>query len=119
MLPIKPNEVEEIKEKIRRVIKKRLNGASFRSKNKNRDYELTPELVFKKYIEQKGICPVTKFKMTFDIHDDNVISPDRMNNNIGYTDENTRIVTARVNKMMLELPDEEFLCLVKKIADNN
>jgi hypothetical protein len=77
---------------------------------------------------QRGFCPMTGIKFDFtDSHQiasgrsRNPYSPslDRIDSRVGYTDENSRIVSTQYNIMKNELSDEEVFYLCRLIVERH
>jgi hypothetical protein len=104
---------------IKKTINARLSSAKTRSTKKHLPYELTEEIIRKKYKEQKGLCYYSNVQLSFHPNRDNTISPDRTNNDLGYTDNNTVLVTKSINNAKGVLTEENFLKLIEDVHKKN
>jgi hypothetical protein len=88
-------------------------GAKHRAKRKGFEFELTDEIIGEKLKQQKGKCAVTNIELTFNTYDWFSMSIDRFNSTIGYTIENTILVTRFVNIAKGNTTNEDFINHVK------
>jgi len=100
------------------IIKVRVFAAKHRSIRKNIPFEITEETILQKLKEQDGKCYISKQKLTFKENDWYSLSLDRLDSNIGYTKDNTVIVTKFVNTSKNTLSLDEYLKLIKEVYDN-
>jgi hypothetical protein len=91
------------------IIHLRVQAAKHRAKSKNIKFELTNEIIENKLREQNGRCYYSNVEITFKIHDLHCLSLDRIDSNIGYTIENTVIVTWFINQAKNSIGSEEFI----------
>ncbi len=85
---------------------------SFRKSALTRGYEweLSPEIVDTIYSEQKGRCALSDIPIGWStVGWDHTASIDRIDNDVGYTEDNIQLVHKRVNMMRGSLPVEEFI----------
>lgn len=100
------------------IIKVRVLAAKHRSIKKNIPFEITEEIVSQKLEEQKGKCYISKQKLSFEENDWYGLSLDRLDSNIGYTIDNTILVTKFVNTSKNMLSYDEYIKLLKEVCDN-
>ena len=87
------------------------------AKKRNIEVHITKEYIEILYKEQKGLCAVTNLPMEFSAAKEGknsfAVSVDRIDSSKGYTEENVRLVCARVNLLKMELEDEQlkFWCM--------
>lgn len=74
-------------------------------------HEITPEYLIELWYRQHGMCAVTGVPMTHIYGHGNVMtnaSLDRIDNRIGYTNDNVRLVCFAVNVMRNSMTDDEL-----------
>lgn len=89
-----------------------------RSTKKSLVFDLSPEVLADIYLEQWGLCAVTKEPLTFIVGQGNVptnISVDRIEIGGDYTRSNTRLVCYMVNVMRSTNSDDEFAKWCEKV----
>lgn len=91
------------------IIHLRVQGAKHRSKDKKIEFELTDEIIQNKLKEQNDRCYYSNVEITYKIKDLHCLSLDRIDSNIGYTIENTVIVTWFINQAKSTISSEEFI----------
>lgn len=91
------------------IIHLRVQAAKHRAKNKNFDFELTDEIIQNKLEQQNGRCYFSNVEITFKIYDLHCLSLDRIDSNVGYTVENTVIVTWFINQAKSSIDSEKFI----------
>jgi hypothetical protein len=105
----------------RRVEKKAKNGRIL-------EYSITLEDVIELYNKQNGLCFLSDLVMTHNAINDRKeddehilnkynISIDRIDNAIGYTKTNIRLVCAIYNRMRMDRTDKEFIELCHKVVN--
>ena len=79
-------------------------------------YELSPEWFLAKL--EAGICELTGLPLgRYASRDPHVPSPDRLDNDIGYTDENTRVILWWINQAKNNWPEDVFQSLMREYAE--
>lgn len=79
-------------------------------------YELTPEWFLAKL--EAGVCELTGLPLgRFWSRDPHGPSPDRLDNDIGYTDENTRVILWWINQAKHNWPEDVFQSLMREYAE--
>lgn len=76
-------------------------------------WEVTPEDLWSKWIEQEGKCAYTGWSLTHGVD----ASLDRKDNNVGYTLDNVQWVHRDVNRLKSDWSHVRFLELVRGIAE--
>ena len=92
---------------------------SSRIRGRKLDFKVTKKDLIEIYHNQRGICPLSKVKMTYKAGVGGLptnLSIDRINSKKGYTKKNTRFVCHIINILRLDLSDMQFLNLCKKIV---
>tara|TARA_B100002019_G_C20893534_1_gene414626 strand:- start:140 stop:472 length:333 start_codon:yes stop_codon:yes gene_type:complete len=84
------------------------------ARKKKFDCDITVADVFQMYDDQNGKCALTGFDMTLGSSDDPVerryaASPDRIDNERGYTLDNVWLVAARANSIKSDMTIEELI----------
>lgn len=88
-------------------------------------FEISIEEMWDLFILQKGRCALTRLpiKISNNIKGlatgEQTASLDRIDSTIGYKAGNIQWLDKRVNQMKLNLPEQEFIKLCKRIAKNN
>jgi len=100
---------------IKKTIQTRLSSAKTRATKKGLPFELTEEIMLEKFKEQEGLCYYSSRPLSFHCNTNNVISPDRTENELGYTGINTVLVTKCANTAKQMLTEQEFAFLVRDI----
>lgn len=100
------------------IIKVRVLAAKHRSIKKNIPFEITEECIYEKLKQQDGKCYISKRLLTFQENDWYGLSLDRLDSNIGYTIENTILVTKFVNTSKNNLSYNEYVKLLKEVCNN-
>lgn len=107
------NRIFDINDKLATdTIKKRLSAAKSRADKKGIEFELTEEIIREKYKDQNGLCHYSGRPISFHQNHPNSISPDRTTNKIGYTSDNTFLVTKLVNLLKGSLEEKDFFSLI-------
>lgn len=79
-------------------------------------YELSPEWFLAKL--EAGVCELTGLPFgRSGFGDPNAPSPDRLDNEIGYTDENTRVILWWINQAKGPWPEDVFQSLMRNYAE--
>ncbi len=78
------------------------------------DCDISEDDIFQMYDDQDGKCALTGFDMTLGSSEDRLekqyaASPDRIDNERGYTLDNVWLVTARANSLKSDMTLEELL----------
>ena len=72
------------------------------------------------YVEQNGICAISGIPMHTTLNEsDLAVSPDRLDNSIGYVKGNVRLVCARANMMMSTMDDAHFTWWCRAVVNNS
>jgi hypothetical protein len=97
------------------TIKKRLNAAKYRADKKGLVFELTEEIIRDKFKKQKGLCYYSGIRLSFHCGRSNTISFERIDSSIGYTVENTVLVTKIVNNAKKDASETDFYDMIAKV----
>jgi uncharacterized membrane-anchored protein len=81
--------------------------------NISKDYILD---LFKK---QNKKCALSGLDLTLDYNLENTASLDRIDSNEGYIKDNVQWIHKKINKMKMELDQQEFISFCKLITQNN
>lgn len=100
------------------IIKVRVLAAKHRSIKKNIPFEITEEIILRKLEDQEGKCYISKQLLTFKENDWYSLSLDRLNNDFGYTIDNTILVTKFVNTSKNNLFYDDYIKLLREVCDN-
>jgi hypothetical protein len=91
----------------------------FKSSAASRGYEfhLTPEIIWRLYLQQGKKCNLSGIPIGFSGKAiNNTTSIDRIDNSLGYTEENVQLLHVKINMMKHALDQDEFISLCKKVA---
>lgn len=95
-------------------IQSQLLQAKHRAKRDGICFFLTQDMIEKKLTEQNNKCKISKVSLEFSNNKWNSISFDRLNSNIGYTEDNTIIVTKFLNNSKNIYSLEEYERILKE-----
>ena len=73
-----------------------------RSNKKHGRGDLTPDFLFRLYVQQSGKCAVSGVELTYERGEGRVetnVSLDRIDNSLGYTEKNVQLVCLKANEM--------------------
>ena len=107
-------------ESLRQLLQMRYLGARERAHKHNIPFDITKEYLMDLWIEQKGLCAISKIPMTHVHHSGRVstnVSIDQINPNQGYTKGNVQLVCMAVNQMKSDLTMNELLMYCKAIVN--
>ena len=94
---------------------KRMSEIRYRAKTKGMDYDLDAEFLWKLYAQQNKRCILSGLPLVLNKN----ASLDRIDSSGGYTKDNVQWVHVVVNKMKIDLKQEEFIAMAKTIAKHN
>ena len=97
------------------------NNAKKRKKVSNLDFDITPEYLNELYLNNH-CCALSGLDLTIELNktvNQQNISIDRIDSNIGYVKGNVQLVDKRINMMKGTLSNEEFIELCCKVAEHN
>jgi hypothetical protein len=100
------------------IIKYRVESAKHRAIRKGISFEINEDIILQKLKEQNGLCYISKKPLLLKENDWYGVSLDRLDSNLGYTIENTILVTKFVNSSKNELSLDEYKKLLKEVCDN-
>ena len=91
-------------------LKSLLSSIKSGAKNRNLDFEIDYNFIQKLWKNQKGLCYYTKvqMKLTARQKDPYQVSIDRINSNLGYTEENTVLCCQAINYMKNDYSLKDF-----------
>ena len=117
------NEKNDYKDKLKvwrgdNLIRVRVSGAKHRAVRKGIIFDITDDDIIDKLNEQDNKCYISKVPLSFNENDWYGMSLDRLDSNLGYTKENTIIVTKFVNTSKNNLSLDEYVRLMKEVCDN-
>lgn len=100
------------------IIRVRVLAAKHRAIKKNIPFEITEESIQQKLKEQDGKCYMSKQPLVMEENSWYGLSLDRLDSNMGYTIENTILVTKFVNSSKNNLSLNEYVKLLKEVCNN-
>ena len=100
------------------LIHYRVESAKHRALRKGIVFEIRDEDIVNKLSEQNNKCYISKQNISMIENDWYSISLDRLDNSLGYTKDNTIVVTKFVNSSKNDLPLNIFLKMLKEVCDN-
>jgi len=95
-------------------IRSQFTQAKHRAKRDEIVFELTLEMIVGKYEKQGGKCKVSNIQLELRNNLWNSLSLDRVNSKIGYTDENTVLVTKFLNNSKNIYSMDEYEGILKE-----
>lgn len=81
------------------------------------EHNIVKQDLFDLLLKQNGKCAMTNCDLSYIRFDKNLISLDRVNNDIGYVKNNIQFVTHQVNMCKKDLHINEFIALCKKVSE--
>jgi hypothetical protein len=93
-----------------------LQSARHNAKKAGRTVNLTYEQLLDLYNKQGGKCALTGRVLSFNTGDINIISIDRIDNNIDYQHDNIQLITWQANRAKHNSSTEEFIALCKDVV---
>ena len=91
------------------------------AKERHLVWNITPEIMWKIYIQQNRLCNLTGipiyFAPTRKKYSLQTASLDRIDSNKGYTKENIQWIHKQVNKMKMELNQDRFIELCERVSE--
>jgi hypothetical protein len=87
------------------------------AEKRGQEFSLTRNDLIEMWETQEGICAYTGIEMTTQPATSVSVSVERVNNNIGYTKDNTILVCNAVNRMKSNFSGEEFFSFCKAVVD--
>ena len=100
------------------ILHYRVESAKHRAKRYGLVFELNDKILKEKINSQGGVCFIYKQPLSYFENDWNSISLDRLDSGIGYTIENTIVVTKFVNNSKNNLSLNEYLKLIKLVCNH-
>jgi len=100
------------------IIHYRVTSAKNRAKNFGYVFELTDDIILKQIEKQNNLCYFSKQTLSFEENNWYSLSIDRLNSDIGYTVDNSVVVTKFVNRAKSNLSIIEFTKLIKEVSEN-
>lgn len=100
------------------IIRVRVIAAKNRAIRKNISFEITEESIQQKLKEQDGKCYISKQPLVMEENNWYGLSLDRLDSNLGYTIDNTILVTKYVNLSKNNLSLNEYVKLLKEVCNN-
>jgi hypothetical protein len=100
------------------LIRYRVDSAKHRAIRKGLVFEITDDVIQQKLLEQNGKCYVSKQPLIMDENNWRGLSLDRLDNNLGYTIDNTILVTKFVNSSKNTLSLDDYIKLLMEVCRN-
>jgi hypothetical protein len=102
---------------LKNLIQYRLTSAKHRALRKGLTFELDYEIILNKLKEQNYKCYVSKKTLSLTEKGWYTISIDRLDSTLGYTIDNTVLVTKFVNSSKNNLSLDEYMKLLREVCD--
>jgi hypothetical protein len=99
--------------RIKNIIRYRVLSAKHRAIRNGLVFEINDDIIKEKIESQQGLCYISKQPFSYMENDWNSLSLDRLDSNLGYTQDNTIIVTKFVNNSKTNLSLDEYTNLIK------
>jgi hypothetical protein len=93
------------------------NSAKHGSKKRGIIFKITKDDIIRQYERQNGKCYYSGLPISLISKDDNVMSLDRINSELGYVPNNIVICGWKINKMKSDFSIDKFLKLCKEICN--
>ena len=100
------------------LIRYRVDSAKHRAIRKGLVFEITDDIIQQKLNEQEGKCYISKQPLVMGENDWYGISLDRLDSDLGYTIDNTILVTKFVNSSKNNLSLDDYIKLLKEVCNN-
>ncbi len=100
------------------LIHYRVESAKHRAIRKGISFEITNNDINEKLINQDYKCFISKQPISMTENNWYTLSLDRLNNSLGYTKENTIVVTKFVNSSKNDLSLDNFISMLKEVYEN-
>lgn len=100
------------------LIRFRVESAKHRAIKKGLIFEITDDVIQQKLKNQNGKCYISKQQLSMEENDWYGLSLDRLDNELGYTIDNTILVTKFVNYSKNILSLDEYIKLLKEVCEN-
>ena len=100
------------------ILHVRLLAAKHRAKRKGIPFNISDGFIIKQLEYQDGKCYISKIPLGLFSNDWNVVSIDRIDSNLGYTEENSVLVTKFINNSKCDMSLDEFINHLKDICSN-
>lgn len=88
-----------------------------RLRNQEFDPEVDWEYLYDLWVNQNGECAYSGMPLSLEANHPHGVSLDRIDSNQGYTVGNLQLLSCSVNRMKLDLKEDDFLLLCLMIAD--
>ena len=91
------------------------------AKNRELDWSLSIEFIADLYEIQEGRCALSGIPIQWIGvgRNGHTVSIDRIDSSLGYTENNVQLVHPKLNRMKMDLQQDDFLALVKAVAEWN
>jgi hypothetical protein len=103
---------------VNKIYQYRFLQAKNRAKISKIDFTITADDIKNVYEKQNGLCYYSGIVMQKDRTGIYTLSVDRKNSKKGYTPDNIVLCTTIVNSMKNKLPIDEFISIVKAVAEH-
>ncbi len=100
------------------LIRVRVDSAKHRAIRKGIEFELSDEIIQQKLNEQGGKCYISKQPLVLKENDWYGLSLDRLDSDLGYTIDNTILVTKFVNISKNNLSYDDYVKFLKEVCEN-
>ena len=87
-----------------------------RAIKKSRVCDITYEDLVNLWDNQKGLCALTGYTMSYTIGDMRKVSIDRVDSDKGYTKDNIQLVCRLTNKAKSNMPNDEFIAMCQAVS---
>ena len=92
-----------------------------RARKKNVECNISKEYMWNLFLTQNRRCSLSGMDIIFDRdyrHGKQTASLDRINPSLGYVEGNVRWVHKKINQIRMDMDDEEFLTLCRKVIEH-
>ena len=89
------------------------------SRRKNIECCISTDDLYNCWQNQNGLCAYTKLPLTSKAYQLNTVSLDRIDSGKDYTADNIQLVCVPVNRMKLDMTEDQFINLCRLVAQNS
>ena len=98
-------------------------GVEYGAKKRGYIFDITIEQLWQLFLKQEGKCALSGLPIRFhkpgEKYTAQTASVDRIDSDLGYTIDNVKWVHKQINRMKMDLSDQDFIYFCKKVAKNS
>lgn len=101
-----------------------ITQSKYRSKKSGIEHSINTDFLKRLYIKQGGKCALSGITMLIQAPRDSVdfwysMSIDRVDSNLGYTEDNVQLVCNSLNLMKKDMPNRLFIDMCREVVNHN